>query len=92
MLNPKPGRRSLASQSMTLQVSLVAFIVGGFFLSRTYTVPLYVYLGMAVAAAQIEWAPSGCDLPAATGRDWLNVAGLTVAGWIAIQLLNRLWG
>jgi O-antigen ligase len=89
---PKPRGRSATCQSMIMQVSLVAFIVGGFFLSRTYTPPLYVYLGMAVAAARIEWEPSGCDLPGADGRDWLRIVGLTFGGWVLIQVLIRLWG
>ena len=69
----------------------IAFIVGAFFLSRTYTPPLYVYLGLAVAAARVELAPSGQELPGATGRDWRNIGLLTLAGVILVQVLIRLW-
>jgi putative inorganic carbon (HCO3(-)) transporter len=88
---PKQKRWSASTQSTIVRISLVTFIVGGFFLSRTYTPPLYVYLGMAVAAAKVEWVPSGQELPGASGRDWLNIAGMTLAGLILIQLLIRLW-
>lgn len=79
------------SQSLVLQVSLITFIIGGFFLSRTYTPPLYVYLGLAIAAAQVE---GGSDprIWAATSRDWLWIGGLTVATVPFIMLLVRLWG
>lgn len=83
--------QSLRTQPALLQISLVTFMVGGFFLSRTYTPPLYVYLGMAVAAAQVEADRAGQPLPPARGRDWFNIAALTGAGWALIQLLIRLW-
>jgi putative inorganic carbon (hco3(-)) transporter len=79
------------SQSLILQVSLVTFIIGGFFLSRTYTPPLYVYLGLAIAAAQVE---GGSELRtwAATPRDWLWIMGITLATVPFVMLLVRLWG
>jgi hypothetical protein len=75
-----------------IQASLLAFVVGGLFLSRTYTTPLYVYLALAIAAARVEWPASRGEMPGATGQDWLRVIGLTVGGFILIQLLIRLWG
>jgi O-antigen ligase len=88
----KPKRAGVPCQSMVIQVSLIAFAVGGFFLSRTYTPPLYVYLGLAVAAAQGEWGPPGEEMSGATGRDWRNIGLLTLAGLLLVQFLIRLWG
>jgi O-antigen ligase len=50
---PTKGLRTQHDVTFLLQISLMTFMVGGFFLSRTYTVPLYVYLGLAVAAMQV---------------------------------------
>jgi hypothetical protein len=66
-------------------------MVGGFFLSRTYTPPLYVYLGLAVAAARIEADRFGEPMPGSQGRDWRNVALITAAGWVVVNILVRLW-
>jgi putative inorganic carbon (HCO3(-)) transporter len=87
----KRWRLNLASHSLMVQASLCAFIIGGFFLSRTYTTPLYVYLGLAIAASRVEWPSSRGEMPGATGRDWLSITGLTVAGFIVLHLLIRLW-
>jgi O-antigen ligase/polysaccharide polymerase Wzy-like membrane protein len=84
-------RKSIQSHSTLLQTCLVAFMVGGFFLSRTYTPPLYVYLGLTVAAAQVEGKQAGLTLPGSTGRDWANIAGITVAAVLLIVVLVRLW-
>ena len=65
--------RMRARPALFFQVSLVTFAVGGFFLSRTYTAPLYVYLSLAVAAAQIEL--KGLGLTLAT-QGLLGLAGL----------------
>jgi O-antigen ligase len=78
--------------SIALQGSLITFAVGGFFLSRTYTPPLYVYLAMAVAAARVELGAAGQELPGSEGGDWLKIGGITIAGWLLIQVLIRLWG
>lgn len=88
---PKALRWNIASQSLAVQISLVTFIVGSFFLSRTYTPPLYVYLGLAVAAAQVEGSLSGAETSGASGRDWLWIVALALGGWILIHLLVRLW-
>jgi putative inorganic carbon (hco3(-)) transporter len=85
------ARLKMACTSLTLQACLSAFAMGGFWLSRTYTVPLYVYLAMAIAASRVEWPSERGEMPGATGRDWLAIAGITVAGVILIHLLIRLW-
>jgi O-antigen ligase len=89
--------RSLAARfastaDLSLQVSLIAFLIGGFFLSRTYTPPLYVYLALTVAAARVVAARSGTTVAPAEARDWLSIAGLALAGPVVVQILVRLWG
>lgn len=86
------GRPSGAVLSTALQISLATFMVGGFFLSRTYTPPLYVYLALAVAAARVE---GGWETPtdaAARPIDWLAIAALTLGTVPLMKLLVRLWG
>jgi putative inorganic carbon (hco3(-)) transporter len=77
--------------STAVQASLITFVIGAFFLSRTYTPPLYVYLGLAVAAANVEMRAAGRELTGSTQRDWLIIGALTIGGWLFIHLLIRLW-
>ncbi len=77
--------------STLIQVSLVAFLVVGFFLSRTYTPPLYVYLGLGIAARLVEADQAGEAPALATGLDWRNIAALTVGAIILVAVLIRLW-
>jgi putative inorganic carbon (hco3(-)) transporter len=86
-----PPGKSIQSHCTLLQICLVTFMVGGFFLSRTYTPPLYVYLGLTVAAAQVEANQAGLALPASTGRDWARIGGITLAALLLIMVLVRLW-
>jgi O-antigen ligase len=87
----KPKARADRCHSALLQISLITFCVGGFFLSRTYTPPLYVFLGLAVAAAQVEAESSGLALPGASGRDWGRILAITLGGVLLMTLLVRLW-
>jgi O-antigen ligase len=94
--NPPSRTASLRSQTQRsqpalLQICLITFMVGGFFLSRTYIPPLYVYLGLAVAAARVEADRAGQSLPPARMRDWGNLVALTLGGWVLVQILIRLW-
>jgi putative inorganic carbon (HCO3(-)) transporter len=92
-VNVERGARSLEralrpwSRSGLVQISLLTFAVGGFFLSRTYTPPLYVYLALGLAATQAEAAAAGIDLPGASARDgWRVGAGFL----IGLALINGL--
>ena len=69
----------------------MTFIAGGFFLSRTYTPPLFVYLALATAAAQVEARQAGVALPEATYRDTVRLAGLAVAAVPFMMFVIRLW-
>jgi O-antigen ligase len=89
---PVPAQAGRKSHTVLLQISLTTFLVGGFFLSRTYSPPLYVYLGLAAAAAQVEAQRAGVSLPAATVKDWGRVATITLGGLVLIMGLVRLWG
>jgi O-antigen ligase/polysaccharide polymerase Wzy-like membrane protein len=82
---------STGSWSTAAQVCLITFVIGAFFLSRTYTQTLYVYLALAVAAAQVELAGSGQELPGSRPRDWGMLVVLTIGGWLFMHLLIRLW-
>jgi putative inorganic carbon (HCO3(-)) transporter len=84
-----PTRRR--SQSAVIQVSLITFVIGGFFLSRTYTPPLYVYLSLAVAALCLEAQEEGITLPGVRGCDWAWIGALTMGGVVLMMLLVRLW-
>jgi O-antigen ligase len=88
---PPAGSLRESSQALLLQVSLTAFFVGGFFLSRTYTPPLYVYLGLTVAAAQVEAKQAGLVLPGSCSRDWTRIVSLTLASIVLVIVLVRLW-
>jgi O-antigen ligase len=88
---PAGGSARASSQSMLLQTSLTAFLVGGFFLSRTYTPPLYVYLGLTVAAAQVEAKQAGLVLAGSCRRDWTRIVYITLASIVLVVVLVRLW-
>src|SRR5438132_8173216 len=88
--SPPAGSVRGSSQALLLQISLTAFFVGGFFLSRTYTPPLYVYLGLTVAAAQVEAKQAGLALPGSCSRDWARIVSLTLASIVLVIVLVRL--
>jgi putative inorganic carbon (hco3(-)) transporter len=88
----KGARPTPWSRSALAQISLITFAVGGFFLSRTYTPPLYVYLALALAATHAEAETAGVPLPPATSKDLARVAGLVIGGIVAIWLLVRVLG
>lgn len=89
----KPAKKiaGIRTYPALLQMSLITFMVGGFFLSRTYTPPLYVYLGLAVASVRIEADRSGEPMPGSQGRDWRNIALITFAGWVLVNVLVKVW-
>jgi putative inorganic carbon (HCO3(-)) transporter len=90
-VKPEKKAWNIRTYPALMQMCLITFMVGGFFLSRTYTPPLYVYLGLAVAAARIEADRSGEPMPTSQGRDWRNIALITVAGWVVVNILVRVW-
>lgn len=75
-----------------LQTSLITFMVGAFWLSRTFTPELYFYLGLTVAAAQVVAERAGQTLPAASGRDVVKIALLALASVPFMMFFIRLWG
>jgi O-antigen ligase len=89
--SPVRRRNNVWSYSLLLQVSLITFMVGGFFLSRTYTIPLYVYLGLATAAAQVEGESSERALPETSLTDWVSIGMLTLGGCALVYLLVQVW-
>jgi putative inorganic carbon (hco3(-)) transporter len=80
-----------SSWHVVFPICLVTYMVGAFFLSRTYTPPLYVYFGLAVAAVRVEAERRGLEMPAGSRQDFARIAGITLGSVPFVMLLVRLW-
>jgi hypothetical protein len=67
-----------------LRTSLIGFVVAAFFLSRAYTINLYLFLGMAVALLCITWEE---DKPVVRERMSRLIASTAFVGVAAIVLV-----
>jgi O-antigen ligase len=61
-----------------IRLSLIAFVVTGWFLSRTYTMTLYVVLGMAVVLTRLAK-----NSPAESAKQYRNWVPITLAAEVA---------
>jgi hypothetical protein len=52
-LDPAGAAASLAAWATAVRFSLYAFLAGAFFLSRTYSITLYMIIGLAIALGEI---------------------------------------
>jgi hypothetical protein len=78
------------SWANALRYSLCGFLVTAFFLSRTYTITLYLILGMCVALFNVS-KRSGIAIETPVVWDWTKWAGATgIAILVAVYVLVRL--
>jgi O-antigen ligase len=77
------------NRTAILQISLITFLIGGFFISRTYTPPLFVYLALSVAAVRTEAERAGFTTPSAGAGDWLRLAGLALGSILLIVVMLK---
>lgn len=93
-----PGGEDLVRWGSALRVSLYGFIVTGWFLSRTYSILLYVLIAMCVilerAGHQLAPAPvpvpANTAVPAGRGWHWASATvALQVACLVVVYILVR---
>jgi hypothetical protein len=74
-----------------LMATLIAYTVGISFLSRTYIVPTYMMLGLAVVFMRLQAAQATAPLPAWTFLTWPRLAGVSGGFLIASYTFVRLF-
>jgi hypothetical protein len=73
-----------------LMATLVAYTVGICFLSRSYIVPTYLVLGLAVVFLRLCATQSAAPLPAWTVGAWPRLAGLSCVFLVASNVMVRM--
>jgi O-antigen ligase len=86
------ARRTPWTGFALLQISLITFLVGAFFLSRTYTPPLFVYLALAVAAGHAEARTGGHAIPPARPRDVVLIGVITLGAYLFVRIFIQVVG
>ena len=87
-----PTRRELARMGAAATASLAGFLAAGFFLTRTYIMPLYMIFA-ACAALRTVYEKQGTKLEKSFGfSDWKWLVGGALAGppavWVLIRIVN----
>jgi O-antigen ligase len=87
----RPQAEQLRRWATALQYSLCAFLVTAWFLSRTYTMTLYILLGMA--AVLVHQAKDSPEQTKERRRHWIQITALAELATIAaVYLIARLQG
>jgi hypothetical protein len=79
--------------AVTLRFSLIAFLVTGWFLSRTYTVTLYVILGLTAALSQLAKESPRAEEKPEERPNWIWItAAAEVATIVVLYAIVRFQG
>lgn len=70
----------------TIRYGLIAFSVGAYFLSRTYSEVLFLLIGLSAAVANIFVKESGERYLLIEKRDWINGLLWTLGAWILTKM------
>lgn len=74
-----------------LMATLIAYTVGICFLSRSYIVPTYMMLGLAVVYMRVHAAQVTAPLPAWTFSTWPRLAGISFGFLLASNVFVRVF-
>jgi hypothetical protein len=76
------GQRDLALYVDTIRYSLVAYCLGAYWLSRTYSELLYIMIGLSTAVTQMHVRSSGEKYILFERKDFVYALLCTIAGWL----------
>jgi putative inorganic carbon (HCO3(-)) transporter len=74
--------------AQALRLSFLAFIITGWFLSRTYVTTLYILIAMAVVLKSLADGQSGLRIRDQIGRNWLRITLIVMLCAICLIYLS----